>query len=305
MTIAQQAPGIFVVVVLYKTAIAESSSVTTLRAALATHREPSRFRILVYDNSAEAQGAASVPPDILYYSDPRNAGLSSAYNLAARLAREQGFSWLLTLDQDSELPASFLTQLSAVVDEVDTDARVAAILPRIVQGARLLSPNWFLFDLIPRFFPAGFHGVSPHSGYGFNSAATLRVAAIDAIGGYSPRFSLDYSDAYLFRKLHLSGFQTFIAGEIAVEHHLSMLDTAQMSDERYRAVLFTGSAFCDLMRGPLVGAQFTGTTLKSWVASVLRRRSPEKRAILAELLRQRLFMSKARRIAQWDAWKAL
>jgi len=165
-----------------------------------------------------------------------------------------------------------------------------------MEGERLLSPNWFLMDFFVRHFPSDFNGVAKQSGYGFNSAATVRVSTLQTIGGYSPLFPLDYSDAYLFRKLHLHNHKTYVAGDLVVEHNLSILHVDGMSAERYRNVMMTGSAFCDLMRGRLVGAEFTYRLVRAYLGQLIHGRGPEKKKILARLILDRLTTRKSTRI---------
>jgi GT2 family glycosyltransferase len=291
--------SILAVIVLYKTTLDASATMNTLRSALAQAPRELRFKTLVYDNSPATQTFPSPPTEVTYIADSENSGLSKAYNLAAAIAEKEGYAWILTLDQDTELSPDFLRRLTAIVETVQENQRVASILPRVMQGERLLSPNWFALDFFARPFPPAFNGVPEQSGYGFNSAATVRVSAIQAIGGYSPLFPLDYSDAYLYRRLHLANFKAYIAGDLLVEHHLSILNTEGMSEERYRNVMATGSAFCDLMRGRLVGAEFTFRLMKSYLGLLVRKNDSAKTRILAEILKKRLFRRRSDRIKQW------
>ena len=47
-------------------------------------------RILLYENSPEPQNQCYESEKVLYYHDPRNGGVSAAYNYGAAVARRLG-----------------------------------------------------------------------------------------------------------------------------------------------------------------------------------------------------------------------
>lgn len=292
--------SILAVIVLYKTSPKDCLTVQTLSAAAA--QIPSgalRFKTVLYDNTPEYSAAPSSEPGIVYIAASRNDGVAEAYNRAMAIADSEDFDWILTLDQDTELPMDFLIRMADIIQQIGTNKRVAAILPLIRQGHRVLSPHWFRFDFFPRAFSASAHGVQRRSVYGFNSGSILRTRALQNIGGYNPLFWLDYSDAYVFRMFHLFGYKTFVAGHVAIQHHLSVLNTEEISDDRYRNIVQAGSAFCDLYRNWLVRVEFTWKLVRSYIGQTRKANSQQKKQILLEAIRDRLFKSRSRRIQGW------
>jgi hypothetical protein len=70
-----------------------------------------------------------------------------------------------------------------------------------------------------------------------NSGSTLRLAAMESIGGFNPEFWLDYLDYWVFRSLQKSGSKIYVLPE-ALQHSLSFADAARrMPLERYRNML--------------------------------------------------------------------
>src|SRR5665213_2892228 len=188
---------IFAIIVLYKMEWHESISFSTLQAA-ARYVPPDKVRlnILLYDNTPGGRRVGLLPEGVRYENAPHNTGLAVAYNHALEIAEAEGFDWLLTLDQDTSLPERFLFRLREVADVVSVDDSIAAIVPQITDNGRVLSPNWWLWDAIPRFFPLGFIGIARRASSAFNSASTLRISALRMIDGYNPRFWLDNLDSY-------------------------------------------------------------------------------------------------------------
>ncbi len=172
--------------------------------------------MLLWDNSPEPEGARDLPEGVHYFTDESNSGLATAYNRALAWASEHGSEWLLTLDQDTAVPADFFVKMAAAAQASTRYAGIGAIVPQIAAGERRLSPNYFQFGAIPRWYRTGYVGVPGEPVFAFNSGAMLRVEALQQAGGYDPRFWLDNSDAMIFSKLHEHGKRVYVAGDIQV-----------------------------------------------------------------------------------------
>jgi GT2 family glycosyltransferase len=295
--------SLFVVIVLYKSSASDSVSFRTVQEAI--KRVPQnklRVRILLYDNTPDATPPGTLPEGVDYEQSAKNNGLSKAYNRALEIAESENFQWLLTLDQDTQLPADFLAKLCEIISLHESSPEIAAVAPLIVEREKQLSPEYFLFDAIPRYVPRGFTGVSPRKTFAFNSASTLRVSALREIGGYNPLFWLDYSDAYIYSRLNASGKKIYVAGNIQVEHEFSMTDMRRrITPERYQIAVKAGCAFWDTEMGRLAGLHHTARLLLRLYKHWKRGDEPELRKITIKMLAQRLTQSKSRRIAEWKA----
>jgi len=280
----------------------------TLRTLLEASREVSgtgpelELAILIRDNTPGGQDAGDLPAGVRYESAPENPGLASAYNWAMEIAHAEGYSWLLTLDQDTLLPKKFLSRIGQLAVMMEGSPEIAAIVPQITGSGRNLSPFRFALGAVPRWFPYGYTGILPHA-YALNSAATLRVAAIREIGGYDPMFPLDCSDINLFHRLQRSGKKVFLAGDLLVSHDFSMLEKqSRLSIERYRSLLLDECAFWDIHMGTLARTErmvrLAGRALKDLLAS-------EERAfsrVTLEELKRRIVTPRERRVAEWREW---
>jgi GT2 family glycosyltransferase len=245
-------PGkILAVIVLYKMAPRESESFISLQRALQSGGDASRWKVMFFDNTPGGQAHLVVPESAMYESDGRNRGLAAAYNRAIEVAGENDCEWLLTLDQDTSLGADFTEKIEAAVTYTASIPVVAAVVPRITDGGRIISPNALSLKMFPKFFPPEFVGVALDSTTSaVNSASVLRVSALEAMGGYDLRFWLDYSDAVMYRRLQKCGYRIFVAGNIDVEHELSVLKMKErVSVERYEDILGAESAFWDEYMG--------------------------------------------------------
>jgi GT2 family glycosyltransferase len=293
---------ILAVIVIYKMSPLRAPSFITLqRAVEAVSGGRLELKTLLYDNTCDGSDPGPLPPGVEYFAAGENLGLSHAYNHALRLAASNGYEWLLTLDQDSSLPANFLLRVTEIAGAIERDTSVAAIVPLVTEYGKTHSPYWFTGGTLPRYYDANSMGVSTRDTYAFNSASTLRVAALKEVGGYNPWFWLDYSDGYIFRQLHLHGKRVFIAGDVEVNHDFAATDLkSRVSLGRYRNMRLAESAFWDMEMGVFAGMERTLGLAKLMLRHVLFHDSPEHRSITYEFLRRRLLWSRKKRLAAWE-----
>jgi GT2 family glycosyltransferase len=210
---------------------------------------------VLYDNTPGGQDAGVLPADVQYKADVKNGGMASAYNYVLEIAHEEGYDWLLTLDQDTSLPIDFVSNLCHAAMFVAPMNTVAAIVPWISGNGRVISPKMLMKHWpLTKCFPRGFTGVSLEETLAVNSASTIKVSALKAIGGYDLEFNLDYSDIVMYKRLHRNNFSIFVAGNIHVEHELSLHDLKNRSTpNRYEDMLRAEEAFYDEYLGRTEG----------------------------------------------------
>jgi hypothetical protein len=283
------------VIVLWKCTPQASASFKTLLAAQRV-APGCDLKILLYDNTPGGQYFEPLESGVLYEAAASNTGLAGAYNRALELAQRAGYPWMLTLDQDTSLPPHFLRRLTELTTQCSSDASIAAIVPRISGDGRVLSPFRFLGGAIPKCFPPHFVGVPTQPAYAFNSASTLRVSALAEVGGYDPRFPLDSSDMSLFRHLERRGKRVFVAGDLQVQHELSLLDLdKRMSRTRYEGFLRDECAFWDMEMS--FAARFERNLR---LALRLFTRDPGLRDATRKELIRRIICPRRKRIEQWE-----
>lgn len=239
--------GILAVVVLYKILPADSPSLRTLLAAASALPTGSlRLAIELADNTPGGQQVDSLPDAVAYRAYPENPGLTVPYNDALLKAERDGFHWILTLDQDTSLPVNFLSRMMEAVSVYGADPEVAAVVPRIVDGERTISPFRFKAGFWPSLLPVDVCGVPGRHVSALNSASLLRVSTLRQLGGYDNAFPLHNSDTRLYQLLDQAGKRVAVAGDIVVPHELSILDRERrMSPERYQQMLRDERTFWD------------------------------------------------------------
>jgi glycosyltransferase involved in cell wall biosynthesis len=292
--------SILAVIVLFQLRPEDSTAYHTLKAAISRlETRPGAVTILLYDNTPNGLAPQNLPPDVLYVPGERNEGVAGAYNYALRWATRKHFVWMLTLDQDTQLPPEFLLRMRAIALRLKDVNEAGAIVPHLLSRGRLLSPirirPWGVTYLHRH--TAGFAGGEIHA---FNSGSMFRLRALEQIDGCHPGFWLDYQDAYIYTKLHQCGRKIYIADNLEVEHDLSLLSPSRpMGEERLRNFLEAESAYCDLYRGRIGGLFLTGRLL----GRIWRQRRHEADATARRLTRnqflRRIFATRRTRLNAW------
>lgn len=290
------------IVVLYKLAPEASPTLRTLlHSCKSCTRRNVELTIVVWDNTPGGQ-EVSVPEQVRYIAAPMNVGLARAYNEASALALEEGIDWLLTLDQDSVLPESYLEDIASCIARLGSIS-VAAVVPLVTDGNRVISPYRLLAGALPRWYVAGYNGTPTEATYAVNSAAVLSVAALQAIGGYDPLFPLDLSDTSLFHRLHGAGYRVHICGEVRVHHELALLAKKErMSTDRYRSGLMDECAFYDMQLSALARFERVVRLLGRVFKDSFEPQMAEFRSITMAEVRRRVFTQRSNRIATWTLW---
>jgi GT2 family glycosyltransferase len=208
------------ILVLYRMKLEESPTYQSLRRAEA--EDPAiggSIELLVADNSPEAH---VLPSDFrgVYIHDGENPGLARRYNQALEVAIARGAKWLLTLDQDTEITLEYLRELIDLSCTLESEERVAVIVPKLLTDNVMHSP------MEPSFGRVGYKLTRESTGVigaplrAFNSAALVRVSALEKTGGYPEAYWLDYLDHATFARLQDSGGRIYIMHSV-LKHALA------------------------------------------------------------------------------------
>lgn len=291
---------ILIVVVQYKTALENTPVIQSLdrcfsqNPALRQH-----YSTLVWDNSPDSHAVPhSLSFPLEYRHTGENLGVSGAYNSAARLAAASGAQWLLLLDQDTVLPPEFLSRMRDYAQRLAPQRRIAAVAPTVMMGPTRISPKvtvrWGQ-SVDP---PADFNGEEPAELVLVNTGLLLRLEALSEIGGFNPDFWLDFSDRYLCHMLAQNAFSIWIAADLQLQHHVSLM-AGGISLQRFANLLAAEDAFFTLYRSFPRNLVYCQRLLKT--AWRERTTNPEQARLLARHLARRFTASKKKRLQEWRA----
>lgn len=247
---AGERQAVLAVLVLYQVEAFSSPALMSFVQALRETGLASQFRLLIYDNSPSRSSLPdAMPLPSSYIHDPANGGLTGAYNTALCLAEKEGHEWLLLLDQDTVINASYLKELWRRLLELAGNRQCVALAPRLLAENEIISPARVLWG--GRLLPVDktLTGIAPWEIVALNSGALLRVSAVRELGGFNPEFWLDYLDHWIFNRLHHAGYLVYVM-DAELQHKLSVRNMADMPIARYKNILLAESRFYQCCKSP-------------------------------------------------------
>lgn len=129
-----------------------------------------------------------------------NYGIGYALNRGAELAADSGYTWLLTLDQDTIIPPDY-------IDNVIT----------FVNGHKNI------FSVCARYGDVKDDGINiPYQKilYSITSGHVLSLEKLKSVGGYDEELFIDGVDFDIFLKLKLHGVDTYLLNSYFLKHRL-------------------------------------------------------------------------------------
>ena len=226
------------VLVVYHQKAADCSSWNSLRATEAGNA----MHWLVVDNSPTAGGSPAA--EVRYEHHPSNPGVSAAYLRGAEVAQQNGCTWLLLLDQDSEFPAHWF---EAYVASHRDYPHATLLVPAVPAGKKWMSPasyRWhrgWLNDPMP-YGPFELRNYAP-----INAGMLIRLADYLLCGGHNRDVAVDFSDFAFLHRLQKQHPVAILAG-FQLTHSLSGIEKASYESRlrRFKQYCKDAASFAQL-----------------------------------------------------------
>lgn len=207
--------NLMVVMTIYGRKVEESEAFQSLTAALFGHH--SSATIFIYDNSSEPQDIKPSPHwKIHYQHDPKNSGVSKAYNEGYTKASEQNKSWILLADQDTLFPPDTFTKYFESIDQNSAEVYV----PILKDARGPISPHVFRWGAGYRVKTINALTKLPLDSYFFVNSGLLISTGAFGKTGYDENLPLDFSDFAFVHRLK-KNYSCFYLVDLCCHHHLS------------------------------------------------------------------------------------
>ena len=178
----------------------------------------------------------------------RNEWIARGLNEGLRKARDSGCSWLLTSDQDSRFPDTYVDEISAFAQSMgslwEESVRVGAVGAGIVvnAGGSLKYPITHV---------AGASGPIEVTEEVIASGTLWNVSALLEVGGFDESLGLDAVDAAACLRLREAGYRIVVAPELRMEHELGDSRSVQLLGRTVLATGHSGERRATMMRNRL------------------------------------------------------
>lgn len=177
---------------------------------------PQCGKLVVVDNgSVNADWVAEVAArcDCVLVRNSRNLGIASALNAGARMAVEEGFSWLGTFDQDSLCPPDAITGLLAL-ESLHPRARSIGLLAMRHRDRVLQRDYHHRLDILED------AGRWRSLRVTITSGSLVRVDVLRQLGAFDDALFIDMVDHELCLRLRRHGWLVVEAKEVLMEHSI-------------------------------------------------------------------------------------
>lgn len=222
---------VLIVIVLYRQKPGSSNALKSLEPLM--RKYPAAISVFVYDNSDEK--ASNLDGVCYYLHDPKNPGVSRAYNAAFHYAKQKGFRFLMLMDQDSFFPENIFDSYSQAVVQ---HPGVEVFAPRVQDQQNLYSPFRFTRGRgkpLPNLKSGVYEFTDTKL---INSGLLITIKAFEKCGGYDERFPLDFSDIVFCDRLGACNFKLcLIDGSITHEHSSAQASPSEESKKRFEKYL--------------------------------------------------------------------
>ena len=137
--------------------------------------------------------------NIKYISHNCNKGIAAAFNLGAKEAIDEGFKYLLTMDQDSKATDGMISKLLYIMNN-NSDLGLVA--------ADHINPS-FLIET---------NKISKEVLYTMASGNLVKLKAFQAVGGFLENLFIDHVDHEFCLRLNANGFKVIKTGDAVIIH---------------------------------------------------------------------------------------
>lgn len=174
------------------------------------------FEIIVVDNGSNINLCESFPQSELIKLG-ENKGIATALNVGMQEAKNRGGSWVLSLDQDTEVASNLLDEYRKHIDLQD----IGALSPRIIRRGEKEAVYTEKVETIERCPTSGFF---------------MKTELWEAIGGYDDWMFIDYVDYDICKRIKNKGFNIYRINSTYIIQELGKLEINPLFDSLGRAL---------------------------------------------------------------------
>lgn len=173
-------------------------------------------RIFVVDNSPDDVIRVKDTKTIKYIKLHENKGIAFALNEGAKNAIDEGFEWLLTLDQDSQITSKNVKDLKHFIEKTD-DNKIGLVSPYQDIGSTEEKSDAEYEDMIEV----------------MTSGNIINLNVYKKIGGFKDWLFIDCVDTDYCMNLHKHGYKVLRLNNVVMKHNLGDVKVHKLFKKEY------------------------------------------------------------------------
>lgn len=192
---------------------------------LAVCSQSSHVHILLFDNAQiSSRLKKKISDAITYFQSPKNVGVGGAHYYACQMAVDKKFDFILLLDQDSQLPDSFVdAMVFGFYQKQKQYPRLAAVGPsrsdpRLVKRESKLKKNKFLYQLEENVKVKALVDLWRVKRLLISSGMLIQVSALETIGFPKREYFIDLVDTEWCLRARAKNYQLAKLEEVWMNH---------------------------------------------------------------------------------------
>ena len=178
--------------------------------------EKSVDRIFVVDNTNDDVIRVKETKKIKYVKLNKNMGIAHALNVGAQNAIEEGYKWLLTLDQDSKITEKNVNDLKEFLDKTKIK-KIGLVSPYQDIGSTEEKNNVEYEDMIEV----------------MTSGNIIDLEVYKKIGGFKDWMFIDCVDTEYCMNLHKNGYKVLRLNNVIMKHNLGDVKVHKLFGKEY------------------------------------------------------------------------
>lgn len=162
-------------------------------------------RVVIVDNGSDnlpsIRDVLKPYPQVLLIENQRNEGIAKALNQIFSWGRSHEYPWILTLDDDSEIPPTMMRGYEDYLDRCDRNVGIVCPLLKNRRDGTIFHSKRSVDECI-------------------TSGSLTRVAAWEAVGGFDEWLFIDGVDFDFSRRMVRAGYEIHECGSVIMPHQI-------------------------------------------------------------------------------------
>ena len=175
-------------------------------------------KLYVFDNTDDIDNSNMLPKNdkIVYITEKENKGIAYSMNVCAKKAIEDGYNYLLTMDQDSKMNSDIINKMLDFLETTKVE-KIGLISPyQDIDSDEVISDNEY-DDVIEM----------------MTSGNIISLDAFKEIDGFKSWLFIDCVDTDYCMNLHKHGYKVLRLNKIIMKHELGNLKVHKLFGKSY------------------------------------------------------------------------
>ena len=163
-------------------------------------------KVIIFDNVGDCE-TLIVDDGVVYITEHQNKGIAYGLNRIVECAKQHGYEWVVTLDQDTIIPNNIVSKLSCYTNTED----VAIISPQVIDKRRkylkIIETKEDVIDI----------------DFCITSASCTNIGIWEKLGGFDEFLFVDFVDNDYCKRAKLAGYRILQIPSLVIDQEFGKI----------------------------------------------------------------------------------